>query len=68
MNKPAHPHRWFTGWRVAARPPQDDPADMGTAFGLDLSMHTPEESAPATASRPPQGWVQRMTSRRKSAA
>ena len=38
MNKPLTPNRWFAGWRLAEREPQDDPADLGTAFGLDLSM------------------------------
>ncbi len=68
MNKPAHPHRWFTGWRAAPRPVEDDPADLGTAFGLDLSMLPPAAEPPPEATRPAQGWVQRMTARRKPAA
>ena len=68
MHKPAHPHRWFTGWRAAPRALEDDPADLGTAFGLDLSMQSPEEAPPPNESRAPQGWVQRMTTRRKPTA
>jgi hypothetical protein len=73
MSKPVAPHRWFTGWRsAAARAPQDDPADLGTAFGLDMSLgdetlpHAPPEPAPAAAGRSP-GWVQRLTLRRRPA-
>ncbi len=69
MNKPAHPHRWFSAWRASARPAADeDPADYGTAFGLELSLPDPHAEAPtpAVVRRPP-GWVQRLTARRKPA-
>jgi hypothetical protein len=69
MNKAAPPNRWFSGWRAAQRPAQDDPADLGTAFGLDLSLNElHHETAPPSpeASRP--GWMQRLASRRKPAA
>jgi hypothetical protein len=67
MNKPANSHRWFTGWRAAARQTQDDPADLGTAFGLDLSMAMPEDPpAPLAPKRAP-GWMQRLAARRKPA-
>ncbi len=37
MNKSGAPPRWFDAWRPE---PQDEPdfADLGTAFGLDLSL------------------------------
>lgn len=38
MNKPALARRWFQGWRSAPVPAEQDPADYGTAFGLDLSL------------------------------
>lgn len=38
MNKAVIPSRWFSGWRTAERPMQDDPADLGTAFGLEMSL------------------------------
>ncbi len=30
--------RWLHPWRSEPVPPAEDPADMGTAFGLDLSL------------------------------
>ena len=38
MNRSDASRRWFGHWRTAERAPQDDPADLGTAFGLDLSL------------------------------
>jgi hypothetical protein len=65
-HKAASPQRWFSGWRSTARSAQDDPADLGTAFGLDMSMiETPPEPPPAAERRP--GWVRRLTLRRRSA-
>ena len=65
--KAANPNRWFTGWRSAERVPQD-PADLGTAFGLDMSLDPDWAASPAAApvARPP-GWVQRLTARRRQA-
>jgi hypothetical protein len=69
MDKADTPHRWFPGWRTAERPPQDDPADLGTAFGLDMSMcdspSPPPAVAPAGGRR---GWMQRLAVRRKPTA
>lgn len=80
MNKVATPSRWFPGWRTAARPMQDDPADLGTAFGLEVSLEMSlneiaaaeaareQALAPASArgTRRP-GLMQRLTGRRKTA-
>jgi hypothetical protein len=74
MSKAATPHRWFQAWRVAAPPPQGDPADMGTAFGLDLSLLDTAAEADAPAARsvavsaPRPGWMHRFAARRKPAA
>lgn len=68
MNKPAHTHRWFSGWRSAPRPAEEDPADYGTAFGLDLSLpevHT--ETAPPAVPKAETGWVRRLSLRRRPA-
>ncbi len=69
MNKAAPSSRWFAGWRTTARPVEDDPADLGTAFGLDLSLneilHEPPLPAPVERRA---GWMQRLASRRKPAA
>jgi hypothetical protein len=63
MKKSDRSHRWFGSWRAAERTPQDDPADLGTAFGLDLSMsEQADPPAPATAPADARsGWMQRMT-------
>ena len=65
MFKTVAPQRWFSGWRVARQPAYgSDPADLGTAFGLDLSMvENPPQPVPAER-RP--GWVRRLTARRRS--
>ncbi len=69
MDKSDAPRRWFGLWRAAERTPQDDPADLGTAFGLDLSLSELGDELP---SPPPSlqgkvGWIQRMTPRRRPA-
>ena len=67
MNKAAPSPRWFSGWRAAERPAQDDPADLGTAFGLDLSLNELiHEPQPAPAQRR-RSWVQRLAGRHKPA-
>lgn len=71
MDKTAPTHRWFSAWR-AAQPQAQDPADLGTAFGLDLSLnelvHEPTPpSTPATGAAH-RGWMSRFTSRRKRPA
>jgi len=61
------PTRWFAAWRTRERvaaPP--DPADCGTAFGLDLSI--PDDLAPTRPTAPvPQGWRARWARRRSAA-
>lgn len=65
--------RWFAGWRTGTdRIPHDDPADLGTAFGLDMSLEEEADAGAATeaaaaAARAP-SWVQRLGVRRKRAA
>ena len=69
MNKAAPSHRWFAGWRSSAPAVQDDPADLGTAFGLDLSLNElVHEPAPPAPMERRAGWVQRLASRRKPSA
>ena len=66
-NKAVNPPRWFSGWRLAVRPAQvPDPADQGTAFGLEMSMaQAPPEPVPVGERRP--GWVRRLADRRRRA-
>jgi hypothetical protein len=67
MKKAAEPSpRWYTAWRARpAASPAMDPADLGTAFGLDLSFRDPEPPRPAA---PPvaQGWMARWAARRRA--
>lgn len=68
MNKPATPPRWYQPWRQAEGRVQDDPADLGTCFGLELTLSAepaPTKTAAAPARR--EGWMQRFTSRRRAA-
>jgi hypothetical protein len=68
MNKLASPYRWYTPWRPAADP-LDDPADLGTAFGLDLSMAPPAGATGLDDATPDPhrgGWVQRWVARRRA--
>lgn len=68
MNKAESSHRWFAAWRSAPRVQEDDPADMGTAFGLDLSLNLlPREAEAATAERPDPSWLKRLILGRKPA-
>lgn len=66
MNKADSSPRWYAPWRQGEKRLADDPADLGTAFGLDLSL-TPE----STKAEPPEdsqpGWMQRLVARRKPA-
>ncbi len=51
MDKATPPPRWYHVWR-APLAPEADPADLGTAFGLEMSLgeslYDPP-AAPATA-------------------
>jgi len=67
MNKPATPSRWYTPWRNPTQA-QDDPADLGTAFGLDLSLQDLAAPPRPAVSRRLAGWVQRWAARRRTAA
>jgi len=73
MSKAATPQRWFTGWRVpsvGAAAPETDPADLGTAFGLDMSLHALQQEPPPRAPQatPRAGWVRRLAGRGKPSA
>jgi len=70
MSNPVAPRRWFQNWRASPPPAVHDPADFGTAFGLDLSLNelVPRPDAPATPPRHTSGWVSRLAARRKPAA
>jgi hypothetical protein len=67
MHKAATPHRWFQGWRATQPTVEHDAADLGTAFGLDLSLHEAAQKTTVTppVARPP-GWVRRLASRRNN--
>lgn len=69
MSKAVTPQRWFTGWRASPPTLDLDPADLGTAFGLDLSLNEMRHEPPAAlpAARQP-GWMSRLAARRRNAA
>ncbi len=70
MHKSDTSRRWFGLRRAVGRPAQDDPADLGTALGLDLSLsQLPDDAAraPPAPLRDRDGWMQRLRARRKPA-
>jgi len=69
MPKSDTSRRWFGFRRSAERRSQDDPADLGTAFGLDLSLSGLAEDAPAEPAPMDgeQGWMRRVLARRRPA-
>jgi len=66
MNKATPPPPWYTPWRAKAKD-ADDPADLGTCFGLDMSLDD-EPRADDAGGSAKVGWVQRWTLRRNSAS
>lgn len=71
MHKSTPSPRWFAGWLGGARSAsRNDPADQGTAFGLEMSLLPFDADViPAPPAPPPRrgGWMQRWTERRKPA-
>ena len=72
MSNAASTPRWYTPWRAAA--PGEaalDAADLGTAFGLDMSIDTflPDEPVRRAKAMPAAraSWVARLSLRRKTA-
>ena len=68
MNKPVPGPRWYAPWRQSEMCLADDPADVGTAFGLELTlaaMVAPDKAAAASALRRP-NWMQRIAARRRA--
>lgn len=64
MNKLANSAPWYAPWRQRAAV-EDDPADLGTAFGLDLSLDLPPEPLPAPRGATRSTWVPRWVRGRK---
>jgi hypothetical protein len=70
MTKAAKSKRWFAGWRTAAQPDAHDPADHGTAYGLELSL---PDTLPLAVPLPKEagrssGWMRRLSPRAKTLA
>lgn len=69
MDKSDAFRRWFGLWRAADPSAQDDPAGLGTAFGLDMSLSELADDAPAlpTPMDGQGGWMQRVAARLRPA-
>jgi len=51
--------RWLQ--RAASSAPEPEPADLGTAFGLDMSLLPQDEAgSDGSADTAPNGWLQRL--------
>jgi hypothetical protein len=70
MNNAAPPQRWFSVWRPSQPSVEHDAADLGTAFGLDMSLGDAASQAQPQAPQPVRksGWMQRLAAGRKPAA
>lgn len=63
MSESSVPMRLFNLWRRrAGSSAASEPADLGTAFGLELSLLPDEDEAPA-APHPQSPWWQRLLQR-----
>jgi hypothetical protein len=64
------PARWYHAWQPRRAEVDDDAADMGTAFGLDMSIpdETVEAPSATTAARREPGFMARWNNRRKTAS
>jgi hypothetical protein len=63
MNEPLHSPRLFDRWRSrGVEEAPSEPADLGTAFGLELSMLPDEETAATETTGAPGGtlWWRRL--------
>ena len=70
MKKADSPARWYHAWQPRRARGDDDAADMGTAFGLDMSIPDDvAESLPGgPATRRDNGFMARWNNRRKAAS
>ena len=70
MKKAESPARWYHAWQPRRAEADDDAADMGTAFGLDMSI--PDDVAEplpgGQATRRDSGFMARWNNRRKTAS
>lgn len=68
MNKADAPHRWYHPWRAASSAREVDAADLGTAFGLEVSLEEmsalESASAPSPLRKP--SWIPRWATRGKA--
>lgn len=69
MNKRAAAKPWYLPWRPQEARRVDDPAELGTAFGLDMTLQAEQTERAAAAAVPPRrpGWLQRLSTRRRVA-
>lgn len=64
MNQPSSPFRLFDLWRRRADDSRlSEPADLGTAFGLEMSLLPDEELGAQGREATADGWWQRLTRR-----
>lgn len=66
MNRPKvrSAPRWFSAWRTGRVHAGADAADMGTAFGMEMSLLDPLSDTAASAERRP-GWGLRLLTLRR---
>lgn len=47
--------------------PAQDPSDLGTAYGMEMSIESPKPGAPEDDLNDPLGWIRRWVERHKPA-
>ena len=67
MINPSKPNRLFGFGRASKAPASQDPADLGTAFGMEVSLDQPPEEPAANDNTPGAqgGWIRRLARRRE---
>jgi hypothetical protein len=68
MIKSEPSQRWFATWRRALPAAHEDAADLGTAFGMEISLlEQALDAQPPVARVSKPGWVNRLVALRKPA-
>ena len=67
MNIRTRPSRLFGLLRASRAPAMPDPADLGTAFGMEVTLDQMPEAAVAPIGEPTaqSGWIHRWTGRKE---
>lgn len=60
MSNAVNSHRWFPGLRTAKPASHTEPADLGTAFGLEVCFDELPPQQRSRGAKPRPGWLRRL--------